>query len=89
MSTAGLVTTTLQWPEPQATPRLSPDDAAVVEALPNAKLHRQVCHRPAGVASDQVRQVLQHLHMQDLHRALVEGWQLGGELLEVHQGICL
>lgn len=60
-----------------------------MEALPDAQLHRQVRHRPAGVAADEVGQVLQHLHMQDLHGALVEGRQLGGILLEVHQGVCL
>lgn len=60
-----------------------------MEALPDAKLHGQVCHCPAGVVPDEVCQVLQHVHVQDLHRALIEGWQLGGILLEVHQGVCL
>lgn len=70
-------------------PGCPPDDAAVMEALPNAQLHRQVRHRPAGVVADEVRQVLQHLRVQDLHGALVEGGQLGRVLLEVQQGVGL
>lgn len=66
-----------------------PDDAAVMEALPDAQLHRQVGHRPAGVAADEVGQLLQDLHLQDVGGALVEGWQQGGILLEGHQGLGL
>lgn len=60
-----------------------------MEALADPQLHGQVRHRPAGVVADEVTQVLQDLHMQDLGGALVEGRQLGGILLEVDQSVCL
>lgn len=60
-----------------------------MEALSDPQLHRQVGHRPAGVVADEVGQLLQDLDVQDVVGALVEGWQLGGILLEVHQGIGL
>lgn len=60
-----------------------------MEALSDPQLHRQVGHRPAGVVADEVSQLLQDLDVQDVVGALVEGWQLGGILLEVHQGIGL
>lgn len=60
-----------------------------MEALSDAQLHRQVGHRPAGVAADEVGQLLQDLHLQDVDGALVEGRQQGGILLEGHQGLGL
>lgn len=60
-----------------------------MEALSDAQLHRQVGHRPAGVAADEVGQLLQDLHLQDVGGALVEGRQQGGILLEGHQGLGL
>lgn len=66
-----------------------PDDAAVMEALSDPQLHRQVRHRPARVAADEVGQLLQDLGLQDVGGALVEGRQQGRKLLEVHQGIGL
>lgn len=68
---------------------LQPDDAAVMEALSDPQLHRQVGHRPAGVAADEVGQLLQDLRVQDVGGALVEGRQLGRIVLEVDQGIGL
>lgn len=67
----------------------TPDDAAVVETLSDPQLHRQVGHRPAGVVADEVCQLLQDLHMQDVAGALVEGRQLRRIMLEVHEGIRL
>lgn len=61
----------------------------MMEALSDAQLHRQVGHRPAGVVADEVGQLLQDLSLQDVRGALVEGWQLGRILLEVHQGVGL
>lgn len=60
-----------------------------MEALSDPQLHRQVGHRPAGVAADQVGQLLQDLRVQDVGGALVEGRQLGRIVLEVDQGIGL
>ena len=57
-----------------------------MEALSDPQLHRQVGHRPAGVVADEVGQLLQDLDVHDVVGALVEGWQLGGILREVHQG---
>ena len=60
-----------------------------MEALSDAQLLGQVGHRPAGVAADEVGQLLQDLSLQDVGGALIEGWQLGRILLEVHQGVSL
>lgn len=60
-----------------------------MEALSEPQLYRQVRHRPARVAADEVAQLLQDLGLQDVGRALVEGRQLGRKLLEVHQGVGL
>ena len=60
-----------------------------MEALSDAQLHRQMGRRPAGMAADEVGQLLQGLDVQDLAGALVEGRQLDRIVLEVHEGVRL